>query len=122
MDRAGMWALVMRGLRRTCPVCGVGKPFEGWWRMTPECPHCGHHYEREEGYWLSAAIINMAVTEALFGLILVTGIIASWPEVPWWPLLIAGAIMNVVVPTVFYPMSKTVWVAIDRYFREHPML
>jgi uncharacterized protein (DUF983 family) len=118
----GLGGLIGRGLRRRCPVCGIGKPFEGWFRMTPECPHCRHHYEREEGYWIAAMVVNMGVTEALFGIVLVAGIIASWPEVPWVPLLVVGAVMNVVVPTVFYPLSKTVWVAIDTFFHRRPVL
>jgi uncharacterized protein (DUF983 family) len=115
-------ALLMRALRRICPVCGIGRPFQGWFRMTPECPHCGHHYEREEGYWIAAMVVNMGVTEALFGIVLVAGIIASWPDVAWGSLLIIGAVMNVVIPTVFYPLSKTLWVAIDTFFRQHPLL
>jgi uncharacterized protein (DUF983 family) len=115
-------ALLGRGLRRLCPVCGIGRPFVGWFHMTADCPHCGHHYEREEGYWLSAAIVNMAVTEVLFGIVLVSGVVASWPRVPWGLLLVVGAVMNVVIPTAFYPLSKTIWVAIDTFFRRRPVL
>jgi hypothetical protein len=62
--------------------------------MTSECPHCGHHYERESGYWIGAMIINMGVTEALFGVVLAAVVLASWPEVPWVGLLAVGAAMN----------------------------
>jgi hypothetical protein len=84
--------------------------------MNSECPHCGHHYERESGYWIGAMIINMGVTEALFGVVLAAVVLASWPEVPWVGLVAVGAAMNVVVPTFFYPLSKTMWVAIDIFF------
>ena len=110
--------LVGRGLRRRCPICGIGKPFIGWFRMTPTCPHCGYRYEREDGYWVSAMIVNTAVTEAIFGVAFVAVLIATLPEVAWAPVLIVGAITNVVVPILFYPLSKTVWVAMDVFF--HP--
>ena len=90
--------------------------------MTATCPHCGWRYEREEGYWLSAAIVNMAVTEAIFGILFVIVVITTLPHVPWLTVLIVGAVANIVVPLGFYPMSKTVWVAIDVYFRQHPVL
>jgi uncharacterized protein (DUF983 family) len=97
-------------------MCGIGKPFLTWWRMTEECPLCGHHYEREEGYWVSAMIVATAVTEGLFGIFFVAVLIATIPDVQWLPVLIVGAITNVVVPVFFYPLAKTTWVAIDLRF------
>src|SRR5262245_4453454 len=37
---------IMRGLRCRCPVCGVGKLFPRFLKLTPVCKHCGeelHH-------------------------------------------------------------------------------
>ena len=86
--------------------------------MTRSCPHCRYSYEREDGYWVSAMIVNTAVTEALFGILFVGVLIATLPNVAWLPVLVVGAVTNVVVPIFFYPLSKTTWVAIDVYF--HP--
>ncbi len=90
--------------------------------MMPECPYCNHHYEREPGYWLNAMIVATAVTEGLFAILFVIVLIATLPDVAWIPVLIVGAVTNVIVPTFFYPLAKTTWVAIDTYFRRHPML
>ena len=90
--------------------------------MLPDCPHCVHHYEREDGYWLNAMIIATAVTEGLFGIGFVAVLIATLPEVDWIPVLIVGAVTNVLVPVLFYPLAKTSWVAIDLFFRRHPVL
>ena len=108
--------LLGRALRRRCPLCGVGVPFRGWFRMTERCPHCGHRYERESGYWVSALIVNMAATEALFGVFFVAVLFATLPDVAWGPVLVVGAVTNVIFPTAFYPLSKTVWVALDVFF------
>lgn len=32
---------VLRGLRRRCPHCGVGRGFTGYLKVQAECPHCG---------------------------------------------------------------------------------
>ena len=74
--------------------------------------------EREEGYWVGAIIVNTAVTEVIFGILFVTTLFATLPEVPWQPLLAVGIGTNVIVPWFFYPRSKTLWLGIDLYF--HP--
>ena len=60
--------------------------------------------------------INTAVTEALFGVLFVGGIFATAPDIQWLPLLAIGVATNLVVPVLFFPLSKTVWVALDLYF------
>jgi hypothetical protein len=81
--------------------------------MAERCPHCGFRYERESGYWVGAIIINTAATEALFGVLFVAVLVATLPDVAWLPVIIVGVLTNVIVPILFYPLSKTVWVAID---------
>jgi uncharacterized protein (DUF983 family) len=110
--------LIGRALLRRCPNCGGKKVFRGWWALEDACPTCGHLYAREEGYWVMAIIINTAVTEAIFGIALVIGLILTAPDVAWQPLLAIGIATNVVVPTLFYPYSKTLWAAADLFM--HP--
>ncbi len=58
------------------------------------------------------------MTEAIFGILFVAGLVMTAPDFQWQPLLAIGIATNVLVPLVFYPMSKTVWVAFDLYM--HP--
>jgi len=58
-------------------------------------------------------IINTAVTIGLFLIIFVGAAFALWPDVPWTGLLFGTMALNFVVPVVFYPFSKTVFVALD---------
>ena len=111
-----MGRLLARALRRRCPRCGQGGIFGGYYRLLDRCPRCRHLYAREPGYWVGAVIVNMAVTEILFGILLVGGIFAMAPEVRWLPLLVIAGATNLLVPVLFFPLSKTVWVAIDLYF------
>ena len=84
--------------------------------MTPECPHCGYQYEREDGYWVGSMVVTTAVTEGIFGIFFVAVLIATLPDVDVLPVLVVGAVINLVVPVFFYPLAKTTWVAIDIYF------
>lgn len=82
--------------------------------MLESCPRCGLRFEREaEGYWLGAMAINLGVTEAVFGALFVAGMVATWPDVPWGWLTVLAVAVNAIVPLVFYPFSKTLWVAVD---------
>lgn len=92
--------------------------FTGFFAMRERCPDCGHRYDREEGYWLGAMAINIAVTEALFGAFFVLGMVLTWPDVPWTGLLVGGLALNATFPVLFYPVSKTLWVGLDLAF--HP--
>jgi hypothetical protein len=77
------------------------------------CPGCGLRFEREEGFWVGAMIVNIAVTELAFVVVLVGGIVLWWPEVPWVALTVVAVGVNAVVPVLFYPWSKTIWMAVD---------
>lgn len=116
--RAGRLRLLARGARRRCPNCGGRDIFTGYFAMRDRCPTCGHLYDREDGYWLGAMAINIVVTEGLFGLFFVGGMLTTWPDVPWTWLLVGGLALNAVVPVAFYPFSKTMWVGLDLGF--HP--
>lgn len=65
-----------------------------------------------------AIIINTAVTEAIFGIFFIATLILTAPDFPWVPLLLVAVATNALVPLVFFPMSKTIWVALDLYM--HP--
>jgi uncharacterized protein (DUF983 family) len=98
---------------RRCPNCGQRKIFRSWGTLRETCPGCGVKYEREQGYWLGAILINTVVTIVLFGTAMVVWGILAWPDPPWGTMTAVGVIINLLVPLLFYPLSKTLWVAID---------
>lgn len=83
--------------------------------MKEHCPGCGYKFEREEGFFLGAFVINFAVTEGLIGLVLAIFILTenANPDPPVRPVIAFGLLAAVVAPLAFYPFSKTIWLAID---------
>jgi uncharacterized protein (DUF983 family) len=105
-----------RGFTRRCARCGSGHLFRNYFAMVADCPGCALHFEREQGYWAGALAINIIVTGGLFAVVFAALLIATIPEVPVAPLLAILVPIVVLVPIIYYPFSKTVWVAVDRAF------
>lgn len=111
--------IIGRGVSRRCPRCGARGIYRRWFVMYDRCPQCGLHFEREEGYWTGAMAINLITTELVFAAALLVAILKTWPDVPTIPLLVAGLVLNGVVSIAFYPIAKTIWIAIDLLL--HPL-
>jgi uncharacterized protein (DUF983 family) len=110
--------MIGRASRRRCPRCGE-PAFSSYFALKEHCDRCGLRFEREEGYWVGALIINTTVTFALFLVLFVGGMVAFWPEVPWGALMAITIGANAIVPVVFYPFSKTIWMALELSW--HPL-
>ncbi|MFZ0625462.1 MAG: DUF983 domain-containing protein [Acidimicrobiia bacterium] len=111
-------SMIGRALRRRCPRCGA-KAFQSYFRLNEDCTSCGLHFEREEGYWVGALIINTTITFGTFIVIFVGGILITWPDVPWALLMGLTVGINLILPIVFYPQSKTIWNALEMSW--HPL-
>jgi uncharacterized protein (DUF983 family) len=110
-------------LLKRCARCGSGGLFHRWFTMVEWCPRCGLRFEREEGHWVGAMIVNFTVTMLAFVTVLAAGLLLTWPDVPWTGLTVVAVVIVVAVPIVLYPWSKTIWVAIDLLMHrsEHPV-
>ncbi|HTJ76253.1 MAG TPA: DUF983 domain-containing protein [Acidimicrobiales bacterium] len=112
--------MLRRGLAKRCPLCGSGGLFTGWFRMKERCPGCGYLFEREEGFFLGAYVINLAIAEGLVILLAVVPtivLLARNPDTDVVPILVAGLVGAIVAPMAFYPFSKTIWTAVDLIMR-----
>jgi uncharacterized protein (DUF983 family) len=110
--------MIGRAAGRRCPRCG-GPAFSSYYRLQDHCERCGLRFEREEGYWVGALVINTTVTFGSFLLLFVGGMVAFWPEVPWGALMAVSIGVMAVLPIVFYPISKTLWMALELSW--HPL-
>lgn len=103
----------LRALLRRCPSCGAPGIFRSYAALRDRCPSCGLTFERHEGYWVGAVAVNTVVTIGVFALTLVGSIVLTWPDPPWTEILIGTIALNALFPIVFYPWSKTLWMALD---------
>ena len=102
-----------------CPRCGGGGILRTWFKMTDRCPTCGLALERGESseFWIGAYVFNLVAGEVLAIGIPIVWMIASAPRQPWTAIQIAAALLAVVLPIVFFPFSRTLWLAWDLSFR-----
>ncbi|MGZ4735924.1 MAG: DUF983 domain-containing protein [Acidimicrobiia bacterium] len=104
------------GMTRRCARCGARHLFRHYFTMVADCPSCGLHFEREQGYFAGALAINIIAVGGVFAVVFVALLVATVPEVPVIPLLAVLIPIVLFGPILFYPFSKTVWVAVDRAF------
>jgi uncharacterized protein (DUF983 family) len=110
--------LFSRATRLRCPHCGGGPIFVTWSRLVPNCPVCGIGLERgEEGYWLGAYFFNLMAMETVFSVWFVGFLWWTWPSPPWSFFYFATMALMLVVPIVFFPYSKTLFLAFDLWVR-----
>jgi uncharacterized protein (DUF983 family) len=109
----GFGKLLWRGATLRCPRCGSGRLFRRYFTIVDNCPRCGLHFEREPGYWTGALAINIALVFAIFIVAFVVILVFTVPDVPVAPTLAVLVPIMIIGPIVFYPFSKTLWMAVD---------
>jgi uncharacterized protein (DUF983 family) len=111
--------MLARGATRRCARCGSGHLFHRYFTMVDDCPRCGLHFEREQGYWAGALAINIGFAGAVFIVTFGVALALTVPDVPVVPLLAILIPLMILVPLLGYPFSKTLWVAVDRALLQH---
>ena len=111
--RVGGFTALVRGATRRCARCGGGRLFESWFRIRSRCPRCGLRLEREEGGFLGAMAVNYAVTAGAWLVLLVVWLVVDLPDVHVAQLTMVSIAVAVVVPLLFWPISKSIWAAVD---------
>jgi uncharacterized protein (DUF983 family) len=104
-----------RGARRRCPWCGGrGAFFVSWFKTQERCRTCGLGWRRGyEGFELGAVSVNVIV---VFGVLIVgaaIGIGVTAPDIPVVALVVALGAVGIILPVVLYPVSYTLWQALD---------
>lgn len=105
---------LLRGLVRRCPLCGSRDVFRSWLQTREACPGCGIRMDRgEDDFFLGGFTVNFIAVELFLVAFLVAMVVITWPAVPWNLLVWIGAPLLVIAPVVFYPFSRTIWLALD---------
>lgn len=103
-----------RAVRRRCPACGRARIFTGWARMLDQCPSCGLVLQRrEDGYTLGGLWLNLLFAELVTATLFIAVLVGTWPRPPWELLKIGLPALALITPILFYPFSKTLFLALD---------
>jgi uncharacterized protein (DUF983 family) len=111
--------MLWRGVRRRCAWCGGrGAFFTGWFRKQETCRTCGITYRRGyEGFELGAMAISAVLVLGSLLVAMTIGIALTLPDVDVPVLLAILGIGAVVLPILLYPVSYTIWQAVDLAMR-----
>ena len=115
-DQPSRGKMLRRGFTRRCARCGSGKLFRHWFHMVEDCPRCGLHFEREQGYFAGALAINLVLVGGVFAVVFITILALTIPDLPIAFTLAVCIPIVAIGPIIAYPFSKTIWVAVDRAF------
>ena len=113
----GSLALLGRGMRQRCPVCGKGKIFKGFFQTYERCPVCDFAYEREPGYYTGAIAVNLIVTELVIAAVVVPVAASQAVSIP--VMLTVGSALPILLPLLCYRPTKAIWMSIDHVV--HPV-
>jgi hypothetical protein len=81
--------------------------------MRTACPRCEWRFEKEQGGYLGAMVLNYIVGIGLWIAVLVVGLALTVPDVPVLPLTLVSVAVLILVPLAFYPRSKTIWASVE---------
>lgn len=119
MARPSLPVMLWRGVRRRCAYCGGrGAFFTSWFAKQARCKTCGIEWHRGyEGFELGAMAINAILSLGTLVVGMVIGIIATWPDIAVLPLLLILGAAAIALPLILYPVTYTVWQAVDLAMR-----
>lgn len=111
--------LLARGFTRRCSWCGDRKAyFRGWFKRQERCRACGHKYRRgDEAFELGAVTMNIILSLLTVLITVLVLILATLPDVPVFGVTAATVAVALVAPALFYPVSYTLWQAVDLWMR-----
>lgn len=117
--KPSLWRMLWRGLFRRCPNCSDRRAFFVKWFVRRErCAGCGLRWERNyEGFMLGAMAISFITTGGALLLTMAIGVIATYPDVALVPVLASTVGVTLLVGVLGYPITYTLWQAIDLYLR-----
>lgn len=111
--------MMRRALARRCPRCGDRRAwFDGWFRQGSHCRACGVRRTRQvDGHELGSMTVALVVNISLVVVVLGVAIALTVPDVPVLTLTLVLSATAVTVPIATWPLSHTVWMALDLRFR-----
>ena len=80
--------------------------------MNEDCPHCGIHFEREDGYFMMSVFVGY-VMSFVIGVAVVVGLYFTIRPSIWTYLIAATVALLLASPLIFH-YARVVWMYIDQ--------
>ena len=109
---------LLRGAVGSCPSCGTRKLFESGMRLTGKCPCCEMNFDRSPGHWVGSVGMNTILCVISLLATIIVSTLLLWPDLRVVPMLLPALIVGFVSPILLYPISQTLWTAIDLIIRK----
>jgi len=111
--------MISRSILRRCPNCGNHHAwFTSWFKQGDRCVGCGIKRTRDtDGHELGSMTVASVVNIVLIMIALGIAIAITAPDVPVLTLYIVLASAALVFPVSTWPMTHTLWMAIDLMMR-----
>jgi uncharacterized protein (DUF983 family) len=103
--------LLKRGLFLQCPYCAQGHIIKYPFWIKDCCPKCGYRFAPESGYFVGGYAINLVGAE-IIGLIVVILILLR-SNLSLYQQEVLGIGAAILLPIIFFPWSRTIWMALD---------
>ena len=81
-------------------------------RMHEDCPHCGVHFEREDGYFMMAVFVGYVMSFFVAVPVVVALYFAIRPSV--WGYLIGASLALLIASPLIFHYARVVWMFIDQ--------
>lgn len=97
-------------LRLRCAHCRQGRVYKGLWRMNETCPHCGIHFEREQGYWMMSVFVGYVMYFVFLGPL---SLVLYLRQVPLTTLLAIDGVLIFLLALPIFVYARVIWLHID---------
>ena len=103
--------LLRRCLLLRCPVCGNASIAKAPFRVRGRCSSCRAVFQREQGFFVGAILINVVTTE----LVILLAYLASLPVINAHYQFVLALLFVIAVsfPVAFYHHSWSIWLTFD---------
>lgn len=107
--------LIKRGFLLQCPYCGTGGIIKFPFWIADCCPSCGYRFAPESGYFVGGYALNLIGAEVIGLIAVIVVLLRSNLSLYQQEALGIGA--AILLPVVFFPWSRTLWMALDLTFQ-----
>jgi uncharacterized protein (DUF983 family) len=96
-------------LRQRCPVCLEGPMFSGLITMYDRCPHCGHQFERETGFFQGAMYVSWVSSVGLFATLALLASTLLAPHIGVFAALTTAVVVYLPTVPMLFRYSRVIW-------------